>query len=538
MDSIIGRTILGYKVIERIGAGGFGDVYKVERNNIIGNVTRALKVITLPRDNEYIEILNSMGGDREKADTYFHKELDRVVNEIRVFSMISEKDNHHIVSYYESDVEKVGEYKYNIYILMEFLTPIDKWMQNNNITVENALDIGIGVADALDICHKNGIIHRDIKLSNIFVSKDGVFKIGDFGVSKNINNATMAKTIKGTPNYIAPEVYIGKNKYDSSVDNYSLGILLYYFNKLRFPYYPNFPNEYTQEDSDKAFYKRMNYEKLEAPVCAPLSVANIIKKAISERTKRYSSAKDLSKDLLEAKSNLTQKELETKIGFEPRAAVDEWVENDKERRLVQDLNGDGESTVSFIEQGITVFEKREEDKTGNLQKRKIIIAASVCVICIIVVALFAGKMFSDRQNNGKSSATAETSEQANESKSEALKENEESAMDALNANQSQQDENLNSESGANQVEPNQNSEPEAGQINNNQNPENVTVVETTKKAKKKKQQQTTKAHVQETTSAPKQNNVTQKPTQKPIQKPTQKPTQKKDEDFDFKSVVE
>lgn len=539
MDSIIGRTILGYKVIERIGAGGFGDVYKVERNNIIGNVTRALKVITLPRDNEYIEILNSMGGDREKADTYFHKELDRVVNEIRVFSMISEKDNHHIVSYYESDVEKVGEYKYNIYILMEFLTPLDKWMQNNNITVENALDIGIGVADALDICHKNGIIHRDIKLSNIFVSKDGVFKIGDFGVSKNINNATMAKTIKGTPNYIAPEVYIGKSKYDSSVDNYSLGILLYYlFNKSRFPYYPNFPNEYTQEDSDKAFYKRMNYEKLEAPVCAPLSVANIIKKAISTPSERYIKAKDMSKDLSDVKTNLTKDELKVKIGFEPKAITDEWIENDKERKLVQDLNGDGESTVSFIEQGITVFEKREEDKTGNLQKRKIIIAASVCVICIIVVALFAGKMFSDRQNNGKSSATAETSEQANESKSEALKENEESAMDALNANQSQQDENLNSESGANQVEPNQNSEPEAGQINNNQNPENVTVVETTKKAKKKKQQQTTKAHVQETTSAPKQNNVTQKPTQKPIQKPTQKPTQKKDEDFDFKSVVE
>ena len=64
-----------------------------------------------------------------------------------------------------------------------------------------------------------------------------------------------------------------------AANNYSLGILLYYlFNKLRFPYYPNFPNEYTQEDSDKAFYKRMNYEKLEAPVCAPLSVANIIKK--------------------------------------------------------------------------------------------------------------------------------------------------------------------------------------------------------------------------------------------------------------------
>ena len=96
MDSILGRTILGYRVVEKIGSGGFGNVYRVERNNIVGNTTRALKVITLPGKNEYIEILNSMGGDREKADTYFHKELDRVVNEIRVFSMISEKDNHHI----------------------------------------------------------------------------------------------------------------------------------------------------------------------------------------------------------------------------------------------------------------------------------------------------------------------------------------------------------------------------------------------------------------------------------------------------------
>lgn len=295
----------------------------------------------------------------------------------------------------------------------------------------------------------------------------------------------------------------------------------------------------------------MNYEEVESPVCAPECVANIIKKAISERAKRYSSAKELSKDLLDAKSNLMQKELETKIGFEPRVATDDWVENDKERRLVQDLNGDSESTVSFIEQGITVFEKREEDKTGNLQKRKLVIVGSVCVICIIVVALFSGKMFSDRQNNDKSLSTAETSEQANESQSKALKENEESAMETLNANQSQLDENLNTESEVNQANPNQNSEsgagqidnnqnPElgAGQINNNQNPEDMTVVETTKKAKKKKQQQTTKAHVQETTSAPKQNNVTQKPTQKPIQKPTQKPTQKKDEDFDFKSVVE
>lgn len=69
----------------KIGSGGFGDVYKVERSNIVGKTTRALKVITLPRDDEYLEILNSMGGDKNKTNAYFEKELNRVVNEIRVF---------------------------------------------------------------------------------------------------------------------------------------------------------------------------------------------------------------------------------------------------------------------------------------------------------------------------------------------------------------------------------------------------------------------------------------------------------------------
>ena len=354
MESILGRTILGYRVVEKIGSGGFGDVYRVERSNIVGNTTRALKIITIPSKNEYIEVLNSMGGDREKTNSYFRKELNRVINEIRVFSLISEKDNHNIVSYYESDVEQVGEFRYNIYILMEMLMPLSKWVQNTNITVEDVLKIGIDISSGLSVCHKNNIIHRDIKLSNIFVTKDGVFKLGDFGVSKKINDTTGAKTIKGTPNYIAPEVYIGQGQYNSSVDNYSLGILLYYlFNKKRFPYYPDFPSEYTTEDEDKAFYKRMKYEKLSNPVCAPKEIAEIIRKAISSPEERYKRADDFLNDLLEAKNKLSKEELSRKIGFDSINFKDEVI-SEKEAELVENLYGRNDDSISFQQYGITL----------------------------------------------------------------------------------------------------------------------------------------------------------------------------------------
>ena len=353
MDSILGRTILGYRVVEKIGSGGFGNVYRVERNNIVGNTTRALKVITLPGENEYIEILNSMGGDREKTNSYFKKELDRVLNEIRVFSLISEKDNHNIVSYYESDVEQTGEFRYNIYILMEMLTPLTKWLQENNLTVGEGLKIGIDISSGLSICHENNIIHRDIKLSNIFVSKDGTFKLGDFGVSKRMNDTTMAGTLKGTPNYIAPEIYIGQEKYNSSVDNYSLGILLYSFNKKRFPYYPDFPYEYSTEDEDRAFYKRMKYEELSNPVCAPKTVARIIKKAISKPDERYRKTEQFLEDLMEAKNNLTEDELNTPIGFEP-VIKESPIVNEKEAKLVENLYGQTDESISFEQYGVTM----------------------------------------------------------------------------------------------------------------------------------------------------------------------------------------
>lgn len=386
MDSILGRTILGYEVKEKIGTGGFGEVYRVERNNIVGNVTRALKVVTLPKENQYMEVLNSMGGDYEKADNYFKQELNRVVNEIRVFSLISEKDNHNIVSYYENDVEKTGKYKYNIYILMEMLTPLDKWLSENNLTVGDGMEIGVSIANALKICHENKIMHRDIKLNNIFVSKDGKFKLGDFGVSKRFDTLTRANTIKGTPRYIAPEIYIGNEKYNNSVDIYSLGILMYYlFNKRRFPFYPDFPLEYTKEDEDKAFYKRMKYEEVKAPICAPVKVAEVILKAIAQPKERYSNVDAFITDLEQAKETLASSELERKIGFEPILRRMEKEHSEKEKQLVKNLESSFVKSISFGEHSVETVSNEKE----KFWKKKY----SIIIVGILAAGMISGTLF-------------------------------------------------------------------------------------------------------------------------------------------------
>lgn len=386
MDSIIGRMILGYEVKEKIGTGGFGEVYRVERNNIVGKATRALKVVTLPKENQYMEVLNSMGGDYEKADHYFRQELNRVVNEIRVFSLISEKDNHNIVSYYENDVEKTGKYKYNIYILMEMLTPLDKWLTENNMTVGDGINIGISIANALKICHENKVMHRDIKLNNIFVSKDGKFKLGDFGVSKRFDTLTRANTIKGTPRYIAPEIYIGNEKYNNSVDIYSLGILMYYlFNKRRFPFYPDFPLEYTKEDEDKAFYKRMKYEEVKAPLCAPDKVAEVILKAIAPPKERYTNVGGFISDLEQAGEALTSSEVERKIGFEPILQRVEKEHSEKEKQLVKNLETSYIKSISFGEHSVETVSK---EKAPFHKKKYRIVAAGILAVVVIAGALF------------------------------------------------------------------------------------------------------------------------------------------------------
>lgn len=312
---MIGKTILGYNIDDKIGSGAFGTVYKVSKSNVSGIYTRALKHITIPTKKQYIDVLNSMGGDPAKADDYFAEVLKRVTGEIQIISQLSETGCKNIVRYYENDIVETPPPKtYDIYILMEYLTPFDDFIFNNELKVSDVIKLGKDILTALVSCHSQNIIHRDIKDDNIFVGTDNTYKIGDFGVSKILNDRSRAESMKGTPNYIAPEVYLGKEKYDNTVDLYSLGIVLYrLLNKLRFPFLPDYPHSYDSNDEEQAFERRIKGEIPKLPINAENELGQVILKAINSRKDRFNSAEEFLKALEEAEYKLSENELDIVI---------------------------------------------------------------------------------------------------------------------------------------------------------------------------------------------------------------------------------
>lgn len=308
---MIGQNILGYTVDEKIGSGASGTVYKVSKSNVSGTYMRALKHMTIPTKNQYMDVRNSMGGDIVKTDNYFAEVLRRVTEEIQIISQLSEAGCKNIVRYFENDIVEHDEPKtYDIYILMEYLTPFNDFVFENELKIFDVIKLVKDILNALILCHSKNIIHRDIKDDNIFVGPDNSYKLGDFGVSKMLNDRSRAESMKGTPNYIAPEVYLGKEKYDNTVDLYSLGIVMYrLLNRMRFPFLPDFPESYDSNDEEIAFEKRMKGEIPKTPFDAKNKLGEVVLKSIMPRNDRFNSAEEFLRELEKAEKTLSQYEL-------------------------------------------------------------------------------------------------------------------------------------------------------------------------------------------------------------------------------------
>ncbi len=283
-----------WKGVELIGQGQFGHVYKVKREDF-GNVFySAVKIIHIPNETSSIQELKNSGMDQISIQKYFHSQVKELMNEIKV--MESLKSAKTIVSIEDYEIrEHKGRIGWTIYIRMELLESLAYYIGSHAIGRDEVIHLGMDICDALADCAQNQIIHRDIKFENIFRNSYGDFKLGDFGVAKQLEKTSRAATLAGTQTYMAPEI-LRMEKYDHRVDIYSLGLVLYrLLNQGRFPFVPENP---MPDDIQNALEKRLRGTPLTAPCEADAMLADVIIRACSFRKEdRYADAKELKQEL-------------------------------------------------------------------------------------------------------------------------------------------------------------------------------------------------------------------------------------------------
>src|SRR6202167_47350 len=212
---MIGQTISRYRILEQLGAGGMGVVFKAQDNRLERAVALKFLPENLARQPQAIERL------RREAPA------------------ASALNNPGICTIYD-----VGEQDGQAFIAMEFMDgeTLRSHVHGQPLPLEELLDLGTQIAEALDAAHAEGIIHRDIKPANIFVTKRGRTILLDFGLSNLVpkgvaiadadsggdtsTSTSIAGIISGTPSYMSPEQVRG-DALDARTDIFSLGLVLY-----------------------------------------------------------------------------------------------------------------------------------------------------------------------------------------------------------------------------------------------------------------------------------------------------------------------
>jgi serine/threonine protein kinase/tetratricopeptide (TPR) repeat protein len=276
-----GSTFAGrFQIIEEIGKGGMGRVYKVYDTEIKEKVALKLLKPEIAADQKTVE---------------------RFRNEIKLARKIVHKN---VGRMYD-----LGREKESFYITMEYVPGQDLRgliRQSGRLTIETAISLAAQVCDGLEEAHSLGVVHRDLKPSNIMIDQEGSARIMDFGIARSLKGKgiTGAGVIIGTPEYMSPEQVDGKET-DQRSDIYSLGIILYEMLTGRLPFEGDTPLSIAvQHRSDAPKDPRELNTQIPGDLCR-----TVLKCLEKEQGNRFQTANELLSDLDKAEMGIPTKTL-------------------------------------------------------------------------------------------------------------------------------------------------------------------------------------------------------------------------------------
>lgn len=272
--NLIGKIIGNrYEILEEVGLGGMATVYKA-KDHVLNRLV-AVKVLK----------------DEFTTDTEFIKRFN---TEAQAAASLSHPN---IVSIYDVGHEDENNLYYIVMELVQGKTLKEIINSEGVLSWKWAVNIAMQIASALELAHKNGIVHRDIKPHNIIITEDGIAKVTDFGIAKAVSNSTITAfgTTIGSVHYFSPEQAKGGFT-DAKSDLYSLGVVMYEMLTGKVPFDADTPVsvalKHMQEEAK---------EPIELNPEIPTAVNQIVVKAMQkEPTARYQNATEMLHDLSKA----------------------------------------------------------------------------------------------------------------------------------------------------------------------------------------------------------------------------------------------